>query len=137
MSFQDRRSTRRPHEDTNVPSMYVYYCICGEFVLVCHTPLHQVPRRPMDQAYVLRCLDSPEDTEGRRKHAHIYKIHASQGPSQIILRPDGRVERQYVFHCTRCNLPVGYEHTPPPLKSGGKFTFLYPGALTYVLSSSR
>ena len=32
-------------------------------------------------------------------------------------------------------LLIGYEHTPPPLKSGGKFTFIFPGALTYVWSS--
>ena len=50
-------------------------------------------------------------------------------------RPDGGFERQYQFHCTRCMLLIGYEHTPPPLKSGGKFTFIFPGALTYVWSS--
>ena len=44
-------------------------------------------------------------------------------------RPDGSLEKQYRFHCSRCDLPIGYEVTPPPLRSG-PFTYLFPGSLT-------
>lgn len=127
--------------DVRKPTLYAYYCLCGEFVLACDAMLEQLPRRPLDQAYVLRCLDSTPRPDASRSLAPMYKINASQGPGQILQRyvpsntygsTDGLVERQYDFHCTRCQLPIGYEHTPPPLKSGGKFTFLLPGALTYV-----
>lgn len=125
------------------PPLYIYYCLCGEFVLVSNTTLESLPRRPLDGSFVLRCFDSPKQENGERIVAPIYKISASQGLGQILERyvafllflhrsPDGSVERQYEFRCTRCQLPIGYEHTPPPLKSGGAFTFLLPGALTYV-----
>ena len=127
------------------PTLFAYYCLCGEFVLACDVMLEQLPRRPLDQSYVLRCLDSAPRQDGSRSLAPMYKINASQGPGQILQRyaqgytytsTDGLVERQYDFHCMRCQLPLGYEHTPPPLKNGGKFTFLLPGALTYVTTAT-
>lgn len=129
----------QPHVEPKFP-LYTYYCICGEFVLVCNTLLEQLAQRPMDHSRVLRCLDSSPGEGGQRIPAHIYKISASQGPIQVIQRyvgctnssDDNSFERQYMFLCTRCQLPIGYEHTAPPLKSGGKFTFILPGALSYV-----
>ncbi|CAD6979870.1 unnamed protein product, partial [Tilletia controversa] len=49
----------------------------------------------------------------------------------LLQRPDGTLERQYRFYCSRCELPLGYERTPPPLKSG-QFTYILQGALTAV-----
>ena len=116
--------------------LIVYYCICGEFVLVCDRELEALPTRPLDGAHVLRCLDSREQADGDRTRADIFKISAAQGHGQLLKRcvctdSDGdTLEPQYLFNCLRCNLPVGYENTPPPLTSGGQFTYILPGALT-------
>ncbi|PWN23205.1 hypothetical protein BCV69DRAFT_111923 [Microstroma glucosiphilum] len=107
----------------------VLYCICGDFALVCDRPLSQVPTRPLDGAHILRCLDSPPDARGRIKVKRVFKISARQGKQVMMKRPDGKTEKQYRFHCSRCDLPLGYEVTPPPLKSG-TFTYILPGALT-------
>lgn len=64
----------------------VYYCLCGEFVLVCNKAIELLPERPLDKTRVLRCLDSAEKEDGSREHAHIYKISASQGRGQMVKR---------------------------------------------------
>ncbi|CAO1631118.1 unnamed protein product [Parajaminaea phylloscopi] len=109
----------------------VLYCLCGDFALVCDRPLDSLPRRPLDGSYVLRCLDSPRDDAAGRpaKSKRTFKISARQGKQVMLKRPDGTLEKQYRFHCSRCDLPLGYEVTPPPLKSG-LFTYLFAGALT-------
>lgn len=108
----------------------VFYCLCGDFALVLDRPLSSLPTRPLDGAHVLRVLDSPPDERtGRVKSKRVFKINAKQGPAVILRRPDGSLEKQYRFHCGRCDLPIGYEVTPPPLKSG-RFTYILPGALT-------
>ncbi|KAK0554559.1 hypothetical protein OC846_002035 [Tilletia horrida] len=106
-----------------------YYCCCGEFVLVCDAELAALPRRPLDGSYVLRCLDSPKEEGGGVRKARVFKISAKQRDPVLLQRPDGTLERQYRFYCSRCELPVGYEATPPPLKSGN-FTYILQGALT-------
>ncbi|PKI85321.1 hypothetical protein MVES_000318 [Malassezia vespertilionis] len=134
--YADGVTTHKSHQAPHFSSrrgtqdLLVYYCLCGEFVLVCNTALEDLPLRPLDHSHILRALDSAKADDGVRQHADIYKISASQGKGQMLQRPDGSLERQYDFRCTRCNLPIGYEHTPPPLKSGGTFTFILPGALT-------
>ncbi|KAK0531491.1 hypothetical protein OC834_002933 [Tilletia horrida] len=111
--------------------LHVFYCCCGEFVLVCDVDLAALPRRPLDDSYVLRCLDSPRDENGKVRKARIFKINAKQRDPVLLKRPDGSLERQYRFYCSRCELPVGYEATPPPLKSG-QYTYILKGALTSV-----
>lgn len=68
------------------PTLFAYYCLCGEFVLACDVMLEQLPRRPLDQSYVLRCLDSAPRQDASRSLAPMYKINASQGPGQILQR---------------------------------------------------
>lgn len=120
--------------------LLVYYCLCGEFVLVCNKALELLAERPFDKSRILRCMDS-EQPDGKILPANVYKISASQGEGQMVrryvtsglpTRDDGRLEQQYDFLCMRCGLPIGYEHTPPPIKSGGKYTFIFKGALTYA-----
>ncbi|GAC95259.1 hypothetical protein PHSY_002834 [Pseudozyma hubeiensis SY62] len=118
----------------NADALNVYYCLCGEFVLVSDRPLSSLPLRPLDNARILRCLDSPPysitGAPQKVRKARVFKLSATQGTAKFITRPDKTLEKQYPFNCSRCNLELGYEHTPPPLKSGGKFTFILPGALT-------
>ncbi|KAN0065136.1 hypothetical protein ACQY0O_001633 [Thecaphora frezii] len=121
-------------ESSRSTALRVYYCLCGEFVLVCDRALEQLPQRPLDGSRVLRCLDSSAVSETgapqRVRKARIFKVNARQGRAKMIKRLDDTIEKQYPFTCSRCDLEIGYEHTPPPLKSGGKFTFILPGALT-------
>ena len=72
-------SNERPQED-----LLVYYCLCGEFVLVCNKALELLAERPLDKSRVLRCSESEQD--GNVQHAHIYKISASQGTGQMVRR---------------------------------------------------
>lgn len=128
-----QRTNPRP-SDANPHNLNVYYCLCGEFALVSDRPLSSLALRPLDNARILRCLDSPPysitGAPQKVRKARTFKVSASQGQAKFIQRPDGSLEKQYPFHCSRCNLELGYEHTPPPLKSGGRFTFVLPGALT-------
>ena len=123
---------KRLHDTAD--ALNVYYCLCGEFVLVSDRPLCSLPLRPLDNARVLRCLDSPPysitGAAQKVRKARVFKVSATQATPKYITRPDKSLEKQYPFNCSRCNLELGYEHTPPPLKSGGKFTFVLPGALT-------
>lgn len=53
----------------------------------------------------------------------------------LVLKPHdaspGGHERQYRFHCPRCNLLVAYQTTSPPIKSG-PFVYVLKGALTQL-----
>ncbi|CAO1619846.1 unnamed protein product [Sympodiomycopsis kandeliae] len=118
-------STSNDSSSTPTQTLRVYYCVCGDFALVCDRSLEDLPIRPIDGSYVLRNIDGT----GTNKKKRTYKITAKQGKSILFKREDMSMEKQYHFHCSRCDLPIGYEVTPPPLKSG-PFTFLFPGALT-------
>ncbi len=51
-------------------------------------------------------------------------------PSHPAIRQGGH-EKQYRFHCPRCALPVAYQSTPPPAKSG-PFLYIFKGALSQI-----
>ena len=45
-------------------------------------------------------------------------------------RPGGH-EKQYRFHCPRCSLKIGYQSSPPPVKTAD-FLYILSGALTQM-----
>ncbi|KAF8917870.1 hypothetical protein CPB85DRAFT_1214707, partial [Mucidula mucida] len=96
------------------------------FKLVIDKSLSALPTRPADGAIVLRTKDSPV---GGAK-ARVFKLNATLNEPVLIEREQGH-ERQFRFHCPRCTLPVGYQSTPPPAKSGD-FLYLFAGALTQL-----
>ncbi|KAJ7638971.1 hypothetical protein FB45DRAFT_904399 [Roridomyces roridus] len=102
----------------------VYYCICGEFILVIDKTLASLPRRKTDGAIILRA----QDTETHK--ACVFKLNAVAGEA-VLLEREGGHERQFRFHCPRCALPIGYQSTPPPAKSG-PFVYILAGALSQV-----
>ncbi|PBK72761.1 uncharacterized protein ARMOST_05127 [Armillaria ostoyae] len=109
---------------SSAASLRVYYCICGEFILVIDKSLTALPKRKTDGAIVVRSQDS-DDAKAR-----VFKLNANLGDPVLIERQGGH-ERQYRFLCPRCTLPVAYQSTPPPAKSG-PFIYLLPGALTQL-----
>ena len=57
-------------------------------------------------------------------------------PAQDGIVPNGGIrqgghEKQHRFHCPRCALPVAYQSTPPPVKSG-PFLYVFKGALSLI-----
>ncbi|KAI0052979.1 hypothetical protein FA95DRAFT_1482535 [Auriscalpium vulgare] len=110
---------------SSVAALRVYYCICGEFVLVIDKSLASLPRRQTDDAIIIRSQDTPN------AKARVFKLNANPGEPMIVERGQGRHERQFRFHCPRCTLPVGYQTTPPPAKSG-PFLYILKGAVTQV-----
>ncbi|KAI0324959.1 hypothetical protein GY45DRAFT_1288072 [Cubamyces sp. BRFM 1775] len=117
-------STDAQPTPSSTAALRVYYCICGEFILVIDKSLSTLPRRPTDGAIVIRCQDT-EDAKAR-----IFKLNATPRDPVLIERQGGH-EKQYRFHCPRCALPVAYQSTPPPVKSG-PFLYVLKGALSQI-----
>ncbi|KAF8076524.1 hypothetical protein FPV67DRAFT_1558977 [Lyophyllum atratum] len=107
---------------SSAAALRVYYCICGEFILVIDKSLATLPRRKTDNAIIMRTQDSDAGK------ARIFKLNAVSG-EPILLERQGGHERQFRFHCPRCSLAVGYQSLPPPVKSA-PFFYILAGALT-------
>jgi len=109
---------------SSTAALKVYYCICGEFILVIDKSLATLPRRKTDGAIIVRSQDSDDGK------ARVFKLNANAG-EPILLERKGGHERQFRFHCPRCTLPIGYQSTPLPVKSG-PFVYIGAGALTQM-----
>ncbi|GLB33935.1 putative RNA splicing protein [Lyophyllum shimeji] len=107
---------------SSAADLRVYYCICGEFILVIDKSLATLPRRKTDNAIIMRTQDSDAG------NARVFKLNAVAG-EPILLERQGGHECQYRFHCPRCSLPIGYQSSPPPVKSA-PFFYILAGALT-------
>ncbi|KAH7887637.1 hypothetical protein F5I97DRAFT_1861753 [Phlebopus sp. FC_14] len=105
-------------------ALRVYYCICGEFILVIEKSLAALPKRHTDGATIIRSQDSDAGK------AVVFKLNA-QSTDPVLVERSGGHERQYRFTCPRCNLLVAYQSTPPPIKSG-PYVYVLKGALTQV-----
>ncbi|KAF9464428.1 hypothetical protein BDZ94DRAFT_1216503 [Collybia nuda] len=109
---------------SSAAALRVYYCICGEFILVIDKNLATLPRRKTDNAIIIRSQDSDAGK------ARVFKLNAVSG-DPILLEREGGHERQYRFHCPRCSLAIGYQSSPPPVKSA-PFLYIITGALTQM-----
>ncbi|KAG2225270.1 hypothetical protein INT45_001494 [Circinella minor] len=96
-------------------SLHTYYCLCSEFLLVIDADLRQLPRRRTDNAIIV------SNTQ------RTYKFTAQQEGSVIIKRAEG-YEKQYRYHCPRCQLLVAYEMTEN--RKSGPYTYIVDSALT-------
>ncbi|TFK75787.1 hypothetical protein BDN72DRAFT_831221 [Pluteus cervinus] len=109
---------------SSAANLRVYYCICGEFILVIDKSLAALPRRKTDNAIIIR---SQDNDAGK---ARVFKLNATP-VDPILVEREGGHERQYGFHCPRCSLPIGYQSTPPPAKSA-PFVYILAGSLTQI-----
>ncbi|KAF8914022.1 hypothetical protein CPB84DRAFT_1758176 [Gymnopilus junonius] len=109
---------------SSAASLRVYYCICGEFILVIDKSLATLPRRKTDNAIIVRSRDNNADK------ARIFKLNAVAEEPILLERPGGH-EKQYRFHCPRCSLKIGYQTSPPPVKNA-PFLYILSGSLTLM-----
>jgi len=107
-------------EDSN---LYLWYCICGEFILVIDIQLSNLPRRTTDGSIVIRNRD------GNGQKAQMFKLNATLSSNAVFLQRREKVERQWRYHCRRCELQIGYQCCPPPA-AAGTYLYILKGAVT-------
>ena len=100
-------------EEYKEKPLHVYYCLCGQLVLVIDTPLEKLPLRPTDGSRVI----------DMSKHAH--KM-TSQDDEIVYIKREKGVERQYRKKCVKCSLPLFYQFD----QSSNSAKFLLAKALT-------
>ncbi|KAI0986178.1 hypothetical protein GJ496_002079 [Pomphorhynchus laevis] len=99
--------------------LIVYYCLCGQMVLISDTAVEKLPIRERDQS---RVLDS---------RCHIHQITGIGDDEMIyVRRKEGLVEQQFRRKCVRCGLWVFYRHDESPC-----VTFIIDGAVSRTLSN--
>ncbi|KIO31055.1 hypothetical protein M407DRAFT_241961 [Tulasnella calospora MUT 4182] len=117
-------STEAAPTESSTASLKVWYCLCGEFLLVIDKNLKKLPRRKTDGAVMLRCRDTPSSK------AAVFKLNVAECDPVLIKRTNG-YERQWRYACTRCSLPVAYQTAPHPIKSA-PFLYLVWGSMTMI-----
>ncbi|KAI9197269.1 uncharacterized protein BJ171DRAFT_585782 [Polychytrium aggregatum] len=93
----------------NEKPLHVYYCICGEYVLIIDKEIDYLPKRPTDRSYVLT-------------NKRVFRFNTVDGPTVVIKRPSG-FEKQCRRHCPRCQLPIAYHQN-------GENQYLIDGSVT-------
>ncbi|ORZ07636.1 hypothetical protein BCR42DRAFT_383303 [Absidia repens] len=97
--------------------LQIYYCLCSEFLMVIDAELQLLPRRKSDNAII---VDNRQRT---------YKLNAEPKQPVILKRRDG-FEKQYRYHCPRCELFIAYEMKEE--RKSDHYTYIVDAALTDV-----
>lgn len=92
----------------------VYYCYCGEYIIIIDKDIRKLPQRKTDKALVI--------INNKRS----FKLNVADGSWVILKRPSG-YEKQFRMKCPRCKLFVAYQFTEK-IKEG-PYTYIVEGAL--------
>lgn len=137
--YQQQQLARDGQDDPNASggSLKVYECLCGQMSLISDTPLNMLPLRPRDGARVL--------DRNRATFKFYYHQEPTNRPEDIVHRSykrnDQIVECQYLRRCSRCRLPLAYQHHPqqdPKVsKDANEIYFLLPDAFAERRTSNK
>ncbi|KAI8835047.1 hypothetical protein HDU81_002365 [Chytriomyces hyalinus] len=105
-------------EDDSGSRMNIYYCLCGEFLLILDVKIDRLPRRQTDGAFIL-------NTKKRT-----YKLNTVFSKKVVVKRtpeegnPDKKIgfEAQNRHCCPKCGLFVCYDQK-------GVFSYILDGSL--------
>jgi hypothetical protein len=103
-------------EECKERPLHIYYCLCGQMVLVLDCPLDKLPLRPTDSA---RVVDSSKN---------VNKLTCEDEEIVYIRRENG-IEKQYRKKCVKCGLSLFYQHKDFKSKSN-QVIFVMNGSVT-------
>ncbi|CAO3595796.1 unnamed protein product [Absidia cylindrospora] len=104
-NFDDNQNDQRQ-------KLQIYYCLCSEFLMVIDAELQLLPRRKSDNAIIVTIANVLTNSLQNQNN-----------------RRDG-FEKQYRYHCPRCELLIAYEMKEE--RKSDHYTYIVDAALTNV-----
>lgn len=105
-------SDTKDKQELEESPLHVYYCLCGQMALIIDLVIEKLPCRRRDSS---RVID---------KTHRAFKTMSQPGDAVYIRRGEG-IERQLRHKCTKCHLPLFYNHSDNDTRA----LFIFKGSL--------